>query len=283
MRVALGQPVRVSTEIRDTSTSLIDPTTIALTVHKPDGTIGTYASPVQDGVGKYHLDIAASDLTLLGHYSFVWQTTGVGAGISPPGDFDIFDPFEVAVLPLQDAKDALNIAQSNTAYDNEIAVMVASIESALERITGGPLATTTVTERVRVGHGYRSLALRERPVVEVLSITDIASGTALALFDLDVDTNAGIVRRTLLQPFWSRGPYYTVVYTAGWGISLPSAFNLAARVILAHLWEIQQGPGVRPSMGGSDMTRTYRDVGLGFAIPNRAMEIMAPYASEVSL
>jgi hypothetical protein len=100
---------------------------------------------------------------------------------------------------------------------------------------------------------------------------------------LDVDTNSGIIRRKLELPFWSRGPYYQVVYTAGWGTSLPTAFNLAARIVLQHLWEVQQGPGQRPTMGGGDVTRVYRDTGVGYAVPNRVLELMAPYASQVSM
>jgi hypothetical protein len=282
--------MRVTTEIRDLSGVLADPDdTVTLYLHRPDATVGTYASPSHTAVGKFYQDLVSVDLSQLGHYSYAWVTTsvsGVAAGVSPSGDFDVFDPLETSVLPLQDAKDALNIAQSNTAYDIEIAVMVASIESTLERITGGPLVTTSISERVKVGHGYRSLVLRQRPVVAVTSITDIASGTALLSTDLDVDTNAGIIRRKLELPFWSRGPYYTVVYTAGWGASLPAAFNLAARILLAHLWETQQGPGQRPVMGAGGFdaaTQSYHNVGLGFAIPNRVVEIMAPYASQVSL
>lgn len=287
MRIPLGQSIRVATEIRDLTGVLADPDdTCTLYLHEPDGTVGAYASPAHTTTGKYYQDLTATDLTQLGHYSYAWVTTSissVAAGVSPSGDFDVYDPFEFAVLPLQDAKDALNIAQSNTDYDVEIAVMVASIEEILTQITGGPLVTATVSERVKVGHGYRSLVLRQRPVVAVTSITDIASGTALISSDLDVDTNSGVIRRKLELPFWSRGPYYQVVYTAGWGTSLPAAFNLAARIVLQHLWEVQQGPGQRPTMGGSDVTRVYRDTGVGYAVPNRVLELMAPYASQVSL
>lgn len=283
MRLALGQPVHISTEVRDQATNLTDPDTIVLTVHKPDATLLTYATPTRDSVGKYHQDVPAADLTALGHYSFAWLTTGPAAGVSPPGNFDIFDPFEVAVLPLQDAKDALNIEQADASNDDEIAGMVATIESALERMTGGPLVTTSVTERVKVTRNYRSLVLRARPVVALTSVTDVASGAALDISDIEIDKNAGIVRRKLELPFFSWGPYYTVVYTAGWGTSLPAAFNLAARIILQHLWEIQQGPASRPTMGAPEMTRVYRDTGEGFAIPNRALEVLAPYTNQVSL
>ena len=74
---------------------------------------------MNDGTGLYHQDIPVTDLTTLGHYQYVWTATGTGAGVSF-GDFDVFDPFEVALLPLQDAKDALNIPQATTTYDNEI-------------------------------------------------------------------------------------------------------------------------------------------------------------------
>ena len=283
MRVARGQAVRVDTEVRDLTGALVDPDTIVLSLHKPDATVGTYAAPVRTAAGRYYQDLMAVELSQLGHYAFAWATTGMAEGVSPAGDFDVFDPYEMAVLPLQDAKDALNIAQSNTSYDVEIAVMVASIEAILEQITGGPLFTATISERVKVGHGYRSLVLRQRPVVSVTSITDIASGTPLAVPDLDVDTNSGVIRRKLELPFWSRGPYYQVVYAAGWGTSLPTAFNLAARIVLQHLWEVQQGPGQRPAMGGGDVTRVYRDTGVGYAVPNRVLELMAPYASQVSI
>jgi hypothetical protein len=290
MRLPLGQSIRITTEVRDLSGVLADPDdTVTLYLHKPDATVGTYASPSHTTVGKYYQDLVSVDLSQLGHYSYAWVTTsvsGVAAGVSPSGDFDVYDPFEFAVLPLQDAKDALNIAQSNTAYDVEIAVMVASVERMLAQITGGPLFTATISERVKVGHGYRSLVLRQRPVVAVTSITDIASGTALISSDLDVDTNAGVIRRKLELPFWSRGPYYQVVYTAGWGTSLPAAFNLAARIVLQHLWEVQQGPGQRPTMGGGDFSnvqQSYHNVGVGYAVPNRVLELMAPYASQVSL
>lgn len=282
MRLALGQPIRVSTEVRDISATLTDPLTVTLKVKKPDAASLTYAAPTKDSTGKYHQDIPADDLTLTGHYSFYWVTTGPAAGVSPPGDFDVYDPMEIAVLPLQDAKDALNIVQTNTAYDVEILVMVASIESALERITGGPLITTAVTERVRVGQNYRTLRLQKRPVVTVSKITDIASNAQLDISDIEVDTNAGIVRRRMQLPFWSTGPFFTVEYTAGWGTSLPPAFNLAARIILQHLWELQQGPSARPTMGPPELGGPTAPPA-GFAVPARALEVMAPYASEVSL
>ena len=208
----------------------------------------------------------------------MWQATGSGAGVSY-GDFDVFDPFEPAVLPLQDAKDTLNIPQSTTSNDTEIQSMIDTVESVLEMITGGPLFTRTIVERVAVTSRDTSFVLRKRPVVAVQSIADIGSGQSLALNDLDVDTNSGIVMRHISLPFLGWGPYYTVTYTAGWGTALPAAFDTAARIILAHLWETQRGPRYRPYAGDE----TTALPGMSFAIPNRALELMRPYSQEVHI
>ena len=242
---------------------------------KPDATQQTYSSPANDGTGLYHQDIPASDLQQLGHYQFTWTATGTAAGVSY-GDFDVFDPFETAVLPLQDAKDMLNIPQATTTSDAEIGSFIATIETSLEGFTGGPLVNRTVVERAELTSQYTVLQVRQRPLVSVTSIVSVASGLAIDISaGLDTDPNAGTIRRKLGYPFY--GPYFTwlpamtVTYVAGWGTPVPAAFNTCARIILQHLWETQHGPSVRPSMGGMDMIQP---PGFSYAIPNRAAELL---------
>jgi hypothetical protein len=280
-RYPLGQPVRVSTTVRDTTGALVNATTLTLLVKlaQADGTqltTGTYTGPVNDSTGTYHQDIPAADLASTGHYQYTWTATGTTAGVSF-GEFDVFDPFEVSVLPLQDAKDALNIPQANTGSDTEIQQYIATIGSNLERMTGGPLVNRTVTERAELTGDFTVLQVRQRPLVSVTSIVSAASGQALDISGgLDIDVNAGTVRRKLGYPFY--GPYFVwlpsmlVTYVAGWGTSVPAAFNTAARIILQNLWETQHGPSARPSMGTSvDMVTI---PGFGFAIPNQAAELL---------
>jgi hypothetical protein len=237
-------------------------------------TTGTYASPAHDGVGLYHQDIPVTDLAALGHYQYTWTATGTGAGVSF-GDFDVFDPFENAVLPLQDAKDMLNIPQTTTTSDAEIQSFISTIESSLRGMTGGPLINRTITERAEMT-GYQTvISVRQRPLVSVTSIASASGGAIDISAGLDLDANAGTIRRKLGLPFY--GPFFqwlpqvNVTYVAGWGTSVPAAFNMAARIILAHLWETQHGPPARPSMGGMDMVQPQ---GFGFAIPNRAAELL---------
>jgi hypothetical protein len=278
-RYGLGQPVRLSTTVTDVTGTLVNAGTLSLTVRKPDATQQVYASPTNDANGLYHQDIPAADLTQLGHYQYVWTATGAGAGVSGPAGFDVFDPFEVTVLALADAKNMLNIAATDTTDDAEIMRKIAAIEAGIENVIGGPVITRTISnERLEVGSGYRTFALRYRPVVSVTSIVDVASGVAMSLADIDLDPVTGIVRRKLNLPFWSRGPFYLITYTAGLGTAVPQAIAEAAAVILKHLWSTQRGNALTVPTGGEQMTTVS---GMGFMVPNLAAELLAPYAQEI--
>jgi hypothetical protein len=278
IRYPAGQPVRISTTVRDVTGTLVTAGTLTLVakIAQADGTLattGTYATPVLDSTGTYHQDIPVTDLASIGHYQYSWTSTGTGAGVSF-GEFDVFDPFETSVLPLQDGKDQLNIPQATTTYDTEIASFIATIESNLERATGGPLVNRTVTERAEMMNGQTVIAVRQRPLVQVNAITGAAGGVIDISAGLDLDKNAGLIRRQLGLPFY--GPFFTwlpmvnVIYVAGWGTSVPAAFGSFARIVLQHLWQSQRGP-VSVPMGGGDLTTI---PGFGFAIPNMAAELL---------
>jgi len=279
-RYPLNQPIRISTTVRDVTGALVNATTLTLLVKiaQADGTqltTGTYASPANDSTGTYHQDIPVTDLTATGHYQYTWTATGTGAGVSF-GDFDVFDPFETAVLPLQDGKDALNIPQAVTTSDSEIQAYIATIQACMQRMTGGPLTNQSVTERTEMQSYQTVIPVRQRPLVSVTSITSASGGAIDISAGLDLDQNAGLIRRKLGLPFY--GPFFqwlpqvTVTYVAGWGVAVPAAFNVAARIILQNLWETQHGPSARPSMGSGDEMVTLP--GWGFAIPNQAAELL---------
>lgn len=295
MRYPLGQPVRISTTVKDVTGTLVNATTLTLLVKiaQADGTqlvTGTYAAPTLDSTGNYHQDIPVTDLAAAGHYQYTWTATGTGAGVSF-GEFDVFDPFETAVLPLSDAKDALNIPQAVTTSDSEIQAYIATIEGSLERATGGPLTNRAVTERTEMQSYQTVIPVRQRPLVSVTSITSASGGTIDISAGLDLDVNAGLIRRKLGLPFY--GPFFTwlpqvtVAYVAGWGTSAPAAFNVFARIVLQHLWSTQHGPSARPQMAGEVATVTLP--GWGFAIPNQAAELLngsqngVPFMSEAYL
>jgi len=185
----------------------------------------------------------------------------------------------------------LNIPQATTSSDTELQSFIATIETSLEAMTGGPIINRSISERAELDSTQTVLTVRQRPLVSVTSIVSVASGQPIDITTgLDIDTNAGTIRRKLAYPFY--GPYFqwlpimTVTYVAGWGTAAPAAFNTAARIILQHLWETQHGPTARPSMGGMDMIQP---PGFSFAIPNRAAELLEgslngmPFKSEAYL
>lgn len=277
--------MRISTTVRDLSGALVVAGTLTLVIRRPDATQQSYASPVADSTGNYHQDVPAADLSQLGHYAYAWTATGTGAGVAP-GSFDVYDPFEARVISLQDAKDMLNIPASKTADDAEIDSWIAAIESGLEKRLGGPVTSRAVTERSELLQGGTVILVRQRPLVSVTSITD-SGGGALGTGDLDLDVNAGLIRRKLgipfYGPFFAWSPQVTVVYVAGWGTSVAPAFSGFARIVIRHLWDTQRGPVSMP-LAGEQLVGV---PGFSFAIPARAVELLdgsqdgVPFTSEV--
>jgi len=278
-RYPSGQPIRLSTTVRDVTGTLVNATALTLLVKLAaiDGTwttTGTYATPANDSTGTYHQDVPVTDLTVTGHYQYTWTATGTGAGVSF-GEFDVFDPFETLVLPLQDAKDALNIPAANTTSDSEIMAYLATIEGSLRGMTGGPVVNRTITaERSEMMSGQTVIPVRQRPLVSVTSITSASGGAIDISAGLDLDNNAGLIRRKLGLPFY--GPFFawlpavTVTYVAGWGTAVPASFGVAARIILQHLWDTQRGAAGQPLQGEELVTPP----GFGYAIPAAAAELL---------
>jgi hypothetical protein len=284
LRYPLNQPVRLSTTVRqlniDGTTTLANATTLTLLVKTAQAggtwlTTGTYSTPVNDGTGTYHQDIPAADLAAAGHYQYAWTATGTGAGVSF-GEFDVFDPFEVRVISLQDAKDMLNIPQATTTHDAELDGWIAAVESGLERRTGGPVVTRAFTERCELDGTLSVLLLRQRPVVSVQSIVAVASGQPVSISGgLDIDNLAGTVRTALgwpfTGPFWRGRPVMLVTYTAGWGVSVPAAFRSFAEIVIQHLWSTRRGPVAAMPMAGDALVTV---PGFGYAVPNAAAELL---------
>jgi hypothetical protein len=178
----------------------------------------------------------------------------------------------VALLTLEEAKQQLDI--ETTAHDVELQAYVDALTATIEQHVG-PVENRQVTETVR-GHG-RTMVLTQAPVVSLTSFTPLqAGGWQLAVADLVLDNERGVIRR------WDRGLFYggpwSVVYTAGRG-SVPPTINLAARILLQHLWRTQYGAsrGVAGIGGGDDFSVTEPVAGWGYAIPNRALQLLEPF------
>lgn len=178
----------------------------------------------------------------------------------------------MTLLTLQNAKDQLNISDNNS--DVELQSFVDSVVSSIE-FHCGPVDSQTITEEL---DGERVIVTGQVPVLSVTSVTSIwPSGPTwtTAAGQLHFDPDTGVIRRSDRFDFYL-GPF-TVVYQAGRS-SVPASLNLAARIIVQHLWQTQRGPTGRPGLGAQNDTQQLP--GWGYAIPNRAVALMEPFARD---
>ncbi|MFD9225383.1 head-tail connector protein [Streptomyces sp. NPDC060064] len=176
----------------------------------------------------------------------------------------------MALLTLAEAKAQLDI--DTTTSDTELQAYIDALTPVIERFTG-PVENRSVTETVS-GRGTM-LALAQVPAVSLASVTPVLNGgLAIDVGDLVLDGDAGIVRRLDGGTFYG-GPWI-FVYTAGRG-SVSPTINLAARILLQHLWSTQYG-AARGNVGGaSDYSVSEPVAGWGYAVPNRVLQLLEPF------
>ena len=178
----------------------------------------------------------------------------------------------MALLSLNEAKAQLDI-ETNT-HDAELQAYVDSLTAVIERHVG-PVEDRTVSEVVN-SRGL-ALALTQVPAVSLTSLTPLLTGgLAIGTDEVFVDGDSGVVRRLDGAPF-SGGPW-RAVYVAGRG-SVHPTINLAARILLQHLWRTQYGASRALSGigGGEDFAVTEAAPGWGYAVPNRVLQLLEPF------
>ena len=169
-----------------------------------------------------------------------------------------------------------HINSTSTADDEELAN---HLDAAVEMVAGivGPIdAPAAVTETHR-DVSSDVLILRRMPVVSLTAVSSRvgATSTALTLADYELDAASGLVRAVDGSRFYGT---FVVSYTSG-REALPASIRLAILIIAAHLWETQRGSSPSPlSLQQQEFEQT-APVGVGYAIPSRARELLAAYVS----
>lgn len=187
----------------------------------------------------------------------------------------------MALVSVADAKAFMNIASSLTGDDALISDFCDAADEIIRRRIGGPPQSTTMLATVWPTAGGRALILTTYPVTSVDSVTD-SLGTVAT--DVVGEYPGRVLRRSGGQQFTGTAPY-TVVYTAG--LPESAAVTLAAKIIIAHLWATQRGTATGRGAsavneyGSSALGTLYP--GSGYAVPNRALELLDPYAPETGL
>lgn len=165
-------------------------------------------------------------------------------------------------ITLAEVKQHANIPASNTANDVELERFRSAAQEHVESLVGPVLWRVVVGETVHAHAGVVVLPLA--PVVSVESLTSSGVAVSFALRKaagllLDVRASGDLA----------------LSFTAG-RESCPDAIRVAALIIAEHLWRTQRGgQSESTALPGEDFGAV--SPGLGYAIPNRALELLAPY------
>jgi hypothetical protein len=264
MSYDLGAAVPLSTTVKDASGALANAGNMRLTVTLPDDTTAVVdpVAPASTGVYSY-----AYPTVQAGRHQVRWLATGANATAYT----DVFDVRAAAppmLFSLASAKAKLDIPATSTGDDEELREFIEATTAAVEFFVG-PVARRTVQQVVQ---GDREAwVLHTTPVLTVTAITPLQSWQqAIDVSALDVDSHTGILRRT--DWLWFFSGDYRVTYTAGRAI-VPPNVSLAAKLILQHLWRTKYG-AARGATSSDDFLATEQVPGFGYAIPNRALQLL---------
>lgn len=283
----LGDVIPLTIEIRDTTGTLANAGgTVTLTIGLPDGTSAT-PTVTNPTTGRYQCDYVP---TQAGRHSVRWVATGTNSS----GYSDAFDvrPSDLGyIISLARAKAALNIPATKTTDDEELRGYVEAVTRVIEDWRNETIVRRTIVERhdtssvvnmrtdrvSDMGYEYggttRRLALMSSPVIALTEVKRVDGTYTWDPTQLDVDPSNAVV--TVLN-----GPLFygflQVTYVAGYPI-IPANYTLAAEIIVSHLWELQRQPSITPAganLFGSDTGDAISAGPIGFAIPNRAAELL---------
>lgn len=269
-----------------------------LTITLPDRTTATPA--VSGGPGTWTLADPWT-VTQAGHHLWVWSWSGAFIAVSPVTDsFEVRESPDVTIIALTEARSILKIPDGDTSHDSEIRGYSTAIAEWVEKQVG-VVVTRQITEVVRAQG--RVLTLGNPPVRTdlgttldttnrrdgsttngLVSITPLLTyGFMYDISDLLVDEHTGIVRHVAGLPFFYSGDFYAqfaAVYWAGRKV-IPWGITEGNKIALKHLYAVERGGSPSRAVGyGESETTT---IGYGYAIPNRAAELILTHADSTGL
>lgn len=264
----IGDVVPLGITVTNAAGAPEDAGSVTLTIGLPDGTTSTPTVAHDVGSGVYTVDYPA---TMEGLHTVSWVATGANATAYR----DVFNVREITdqIIGLAAARTQLRLGTS-TDHDDDLRLFIAASGKAIEDHTGKTIVRRTITERHRRVNG--TLILKRTPVLSLTSLASVDGVTSWNVADLDVDPDTGIV-----DAITGPCPYGSMraVYIPGMRV-IPANYLLASRIITEHLWQTMRPfaasmASAVPSVGALDDSLDSRAAGLvGFAIPNRALELL---------
>lgn len=271
----------------DTTGAPFEGTAVALTVTLPDGTTSS-PTVTHDGNGSYS---ASFTTTQAGHHLVAWTAIASGAADAFADTFEVQPAQDGTIVSLAEAKEILQLG-GTTELDLVLQGYNAAATGVIEYICG-PVVQQTVTETLP---GRGTVAVLSRPpVIQLLPWTVLPAqmaalgitlpdpvspmlrtrlyGIEWPLAELYVDERRGTVTHTSGLPFYYCS--YLWQYQAG-RVIIPATIYEAAKLILEHLFQVKRGGAAAADVASGESVSTVP--GFGFAIPNRALELLTTEA-----
>jgi hypothetical protein len=284
------------TDVSGAAVNAVTPPVLTVTLPDRSTAVPAVANPV---TGTYQPS-AGYVTGQAGHFTYAWTFADAGAYVATAPMVDSFEVRaapDLTIISGAEAREILKLG-TDTSHDQVIRGFSQAITEWVE-YTCGPVVTQQFTQVVRAqGH---VLVLPKAPVRTdlgtalattnrrdgsttngLVSITPLLTyGFMYAIDDLIVDGPSGIVRHVAGLPFlYSGDPYsqFQVSWWAGRKI-IPWGIYEASKIALKHVYAVERG-GVAQSasFGESETVQT----GFGFAVPNRAIELLTPHAGKAT-
>lgn len=258
--------------------------TVTLTVTDPAGTVITPAT-VNTGAGNYAAVVPS--VARAGVWLYRWTAAGAGVQWASEGQFQVRPLGIEQLVDLASVKKHLSMNASDTRQDDELQGFILAAAD-LARDVCGPFIPEQHTSFF--DGGVNTIVPDWLPLASIQSateyyglsafpLTEQALGSQMNAFAFTVDYSTGqITRRTFGgQPamFAIGAKNIKVVYTAGRSGAVPWTVRLGALELIRHLWQLTQQPG-RPRFGSS-LDGESSGVPMGFALPDRVVELWSPY------
>lgn len=254
------------------------------------------ATVVNPAAGMVSYTFTAADTAVAGQFMGKWTVTFSGGQtqswptvgyIEVTVEEDLVTPGGARLVGLGEVKDHLRIPASDRIHDNRLTRMIDSVVPVIENITG-PILQRNVDEWY--DGGLVRLSLRSRPVISVAAVTEYRGPIAYPLTQVptpDLGTiysymfepPGSVVRRTVgggMTSFPGGYDMVHVVYTAGYAVVPTNIREGALELIRVNYQQTEQG--VRPAFGsGGSVDDDLRGtLMLGFFVPGRVRELLAP-------
>ena len=252
--------VRLTLEVRNSGGTLANGGAVTCTIIEPDGT-SVAGSVVNDSTGSYYVDFSPDQV---GAHGVQWVVTGANAGTLEES-FSVDDITIAPPVSLSTLKAHLNL--TGTTNDDELRSMLNAATAAIEARVG-PLTRRPVTE-VHNG-GVSGILLRQPPALSITSVTE--NGSTVAGSGYTLSPGGGVVTRVngYSRSVWTDGfNNVSITYTAG-RTSIPADIRQAVLELVRHLWTTQRG-----QQGNRRQDEFI--AGQGYSMPNRVLELIAPY------